>query len=207
MVLATVRSPAPRFPRTPVPGRLHGVPVLALVLGALLAVAPGEAQEPAHPGAERPRLPADSAVVRLEPLDVRVEPRPRGGKMTGFHRRRSRGAGEFITRGEIDRHDPTRLSDMVHLRAGVASFSYGDGSGRRTVAMRRSAALGARGGCRIQYWVDGAPLPGVSRFALDELSPEDVEGIEIYRGPSEVPARFNRRGSPCGVIVVWTRDP
>ncbi len=212
MVLATTRSRRVRRPFTTASGlRRAGALLLPAVLAlaaVLVPAAPAGAQEPAPtPEAERPRLPADSAVVRLEPLDVRVGPPSRRGKMTGFHRRRSRGAGEFITRRDIERRDPMRLSDMVHVRAGVGTVPYGDGSGRRHVRMTRAALQEDTDRCRVQYWIDGVPFRGVNRFELDELSPADVQGIEIYRGPSEIPPRFNRRGSSCGVVAVWTRDP
>lgn len=185
----------------------------AAVLAAALTAAPvlvasAGAQEPTpRPESERPRLPADSAVIELAPLDVRVSPSPRRGKMSGFLRRQSRGTGEFITREDIERQDPMRLSDMVHLRPGVGTVPYADGSGRRHVQISRAAVMEDRGACRIQYWIDGIPFRGVNRFELDELSPQDVEGIEIYRGPAEIPPQFNRRGSQCGVVLVWTRDP
>lgn len=206
MVLATVRSPSPRSCRIPTSG-VPGVVSLLLLAAGLALPGPLAGQERVRPGAERPRLPADSAVVELAPLDVRVGPAPRRGKMVGFHRRMSRGMGEYITREDIERRDPMRLSDMVHLRAGVATTGYGDGSGRRHVEISRAAVLEDSNACRIQYWIDGVPFTGVNRFEMDELSPQDVEGIEIYRGPSEIPPRFNRRGSQCGVVVVWTRDP
>lgn len=205
MVLATTRSRT-RRPFALASGLRR---VGALLLPAVLALAaPAGAQEAAPAQeAERPRLPADSAVVRLKPLHVRVSPPSRRGKMAGFNRRMSRGAGEFITRRDIERRDPMRLSDMVHVRAGVGTVPYGDGSGRRHVRMARSALQEDTDRCRVQYWIDGVPFRGVNRFELDELSPDDVQGIEIYRGPSEIPPRFNRRGSGCGVVAVWTRDP
>lgn len=188
--------------------RAPSVAALAASLALVALAAPVVAQEttPA-PADERPRLPADSVVVQLEPLDVRVSPPPRRGKMAGFQRRKSRGMGEFITREDIERQDPMRLSDMVHLRTGVGTVAYGDGSGRRHVEISRAAFLEDNDVCRVQYWIDGVPFPGVNRFEMDELSPQDVEAIEIYRGPSEIPPRFNRRGSQCGVVAVWTRDP
>jgi len=43
-------------------------------------------------------------------------------------------------------------------------------------------------------------------YLNETVVPGDVEGIEIYLGPSEVPPIFGGIGSGCGVVVVWTRD-
>lgn len=214
MATATLRLPPLHGPARPAgSGRAPGAghPLLlrlaaAAAAWAVLATAgPAAAQEP--DAGERPPLPADSAAVELEPLHVRVDPPPRRGKMAGFHRRSERGMGRFITRREIERRDPVRLSDLVRLGPGTGTVPHADGSGRRHVEISRAAFLEDTGVCRVRYWIDGVPLHGASRFELDELSPRDVEGIEIYRGASEIPPRFNRRGSQCGVIVVWTREP
>jgi hypothetical protein len=42
---------------------------------------------------------------------------------------------------------------------------------------------------------------------VDELTPDQVEGIEIYRGSSSVPPQFNTGTSMCGVIAIWSRVP
>lgn len=33
-----------------------------------------------------------------------------------------------------------------------------------------------------------------------------MEGIKIYNGPGTMPVPFNRPGSICGVIGVWTDE-
>jgi hypothetical protein len=38
---------------------------------------------------------------------------------------------------------------------------------------------------------------------LSRINPHDIEMIEIFRGPGELPAEFN--DGNCGAIVVWTR--
>ena len=38
---------------------------------------------------------------------------------------------------------------------------------------------------------------------LDRVNPGDIEFMEIFRGPSELPAQFNEGN--CGAIAVWTR--
>ena len=37
------------------------------------------------------------------------------------------------------------------------------------------------------------------------LHPDEVEAIEIYSSPMQVPGRFGGLGARCGVIAVWSR--
>lgn len=39
---------------------------------------------------------------------------------------------------------------------------------------------------------------------LDRINPSDIEMMEIFRGPSELPAEFN--DGNCGAIAIWTRS-
>lgn len=56
--------------------------------------------------------------------------------------------------------------------------------------------------CSPQWWVDGV---NVSSF--HESTPiRDIYGIEIYRGPGEVPGEFAGSNAGCGVIVLWTKS-
>lgn len=180
------------------------VPTLSTAcLAAALAAGAVHAQEEAP----RPPLPSGSIVYELRPLDVSVGQLPVRGKLAGFYRRLDRGAGRYITREEIEARDPYRLSDIVHLVPGFQTVKFGDGSGRRHARIGRSEVLESLQRCSVQYWIDGMPLPQHTGFELDAVRPGDVAGIEVYRGPSETPARFQRRGSSCGVVVIWTRDP
>ena len=44
-------------------------------------------------------------------------------------------------------------------------------------------------------------------FIDDFVSLSDVEAIEVYRGPSELPGEFHgmHSGGNCGAVVVWTK--
>ena len=69
--------------------------------------------------------------------------------------------------------------------------------------------------CATQIFVDGFLLnrrTGSSRgappidFRIDDVvSPSSIEGIEVYRGLSTVPAEFLNPDAECGVIAIWTR--
>jgi hypothetical protein len=119
-------------------------------------------------------------------------------KHTGFMQRRQMGLGLFLTRSEIEKQNPRFLSDVLRRYPGFAVVPYA-GRPEGYLTLQRN---GPRS-CPIQYVVDGTVIgPG---FNVDDVRAGDVEGVEIYRGASEVPAQFNRRTSGCGVIVIWTR--
>ena len=59
--------------------------------------------------------------------------------------------------------------------------------------------------CPLRVAVDGQlKEPG---YSLNLLAPEEIHGIEIYPGPSTIPAEYATMASngACGVIVIWTR--
>jgi TonB family protein len=60
--------------------------------------------------------------------------------------------------------------------------------------------------CDPLVWFDGQPLVG-GFPDLDAISPESIEGIEIYSGVATIPPELMgpRDAGGCGVIVVWTR--
>lgn len=136
--------------------------------------------------------------IALAPLEVKA--RASHGKemlrSAGFFRRQEAGFGAFVTRAEIEELRTRRLSDAIRRVPGIrlASTAFSD----QKASMARST--GTR--CPIQYFVNGVPVHG---FNIDDVGVQDVEGLEIYRGASELPPEFNRGSAMCGVIVIWTR--
>jgi hypothetical protein len=152
------------------------------------------------------RLKSDT--VLLAPLAVVA----RGGSppsplLDGFYARAGAGFGTYYTRDEIERLRPSRLSDVVLRTPG---FFVGGGSvGRQLYSSR---AGGVNRDCPAQIYIDGFLLNPRHRsgevigMALDDaVLPQDVEGIEIYRGLATVPAEFLNEDAKCAVIAVWTR--
>lgn len=135
-------------------------------------------------------------VVPLPTLRVSVEGIP-AGKLAGFHRRMERGFGRFITRAEIERRRPRATSDLLRTVPGVRVGSDAT-PGTPAVEIPR----GPRD-CPVTYFLDGLRVPG---FHVDQVTPEEIDGIEIYRGPSQVPPVFRRKFT-CAAVAVWTRDP
>jgi hypothetical protein len=135
-------------------------------------------------------------IQAIQLAEVRVRARASRLLRTGFYQRRTTGMGTFFTREEIQRMQPRALSDVMRRVAG-ASVSTGR-AGLSTANFR-----GGRGSCPVQFYIDGTMA---AAFLIDEMRPEDVEGLEIYRGAATLPPEYNKGTAMCGVIVIWTRD-
>lgn len=150
----------------------------------------------------------NAEAVLLAPLEVTAwSPRARPSSvLSGFTERMRIGLGHFFTRADVERLSPTLASDLLGMVPGVHLRSSGRGL-RREVYMSRTG-----GYCPAQIFVDGFLLNGRSRltgdpgFTVDDaVSPESIEGIEVYRGLSSVPAEFLNADSRCGAVLIWTR--
>lgn len=122
--------------------------------------------------------------------------------LSDFYDRSSRGFGHFVTREQIEKRNPMNLSDMMRMIPGARLVPLRGGS---QATLRFSRAQGARD-CPPQYWVDGVKAWNLN---IDDIVPQDVEGIEVYSGASTVPPQFNTREGTtiCGVVLIWTRIP
>ena len=61
--------------------------------------------------------------------------------------------------------------------------------------------------CQPAFVVDGSPLmgsAGAQAAEIADLDPRNLQAVEIYRGPSEIPGIYRSR-SDCGLVVLWTR--
>lgn len=151
--------------------------------------------------------------VRLSPEAVPMAPlevvsgrqKPTSFKLDGFQRRRELGLGSYITRDDIERRNPSHVSDLLRTLPGIQLSSSGTGS-NAVVTMDRGVNL--RGRCAAQIYVDEFHVnrAGGWTFRIDDVvSPGDVFGIEVYRGLATVPAEFLSPQADCGVVVIWTR--
>jgi len=115
-----------------------------------------------------------------------------------------RGRGEFLGPDELARFSALRISDVLRRIRGVDVLHPGGNLAGVTEYFLFSSASAM---CRSTLqqpivYVDGM-LFDVQHLLSFQV--EDLIALEVYNGASEVPAEFNRTGSDCGVIVLWTR--
>ena len=145
------------------------------------------------------------AAIPLEPMRIVGRGRTRSQYLerSGFYDREQVGVGSFLTRYEIEKRGGSLLTDALRYVPGVR-LRRADRSGRRWDILLRNTR------CPPAVVLDGAivRMGGAPRpldMPIDDLVLlDDIDGIEIYHGPSETPPAFNR-GADCGVLVIWTR--
>jgi hypothetical protein len=123
------------------------------------------------------------------------------GWRAGFYQRRNVGAGHFFTAEDIEKRNPSMMTDMFRMIPGVMVQPS------RGIIRNQLRFRGARG-CAPLTWLDGSPL-SAGEFDIDALSPQSIEAFEVYTG-TIVPPRFSV--SPgigprtCGAIVIWSKE-
>lgn len=138
--------------------------------------------------------------VPLAPLMV-VERRSSRGAPSEFYRRlesgRRTGSGWFITREALDSMNVPSITGIL-ARVPHVGMEY-DLRG-----MARPVML-SQGGCLPTLYVNGALLQLATGESIDDMfNPATLEGIEIYRNRTELPAEF-AGPRECGAIILWTR--
>lgn len=119
-----------------------------------------------------------------------------------FYRRRAQGGGIYFTREDIDARNPSKLTDILRNSPGLHMVLTPNGL---SYVLRFVSASRSRRDCPPQFWLDGQRLNG---FEIDDIPPKDVEGIELYQGPSTTPSQFSSGwNTSCGTVVVWSRVP
>lgn len=146
------------------------------------------------------------AAVPHEPLVVNARSAIEIGLLAGYYERIERqqllGAGHIITRDQIAERQPLDVADLLR---DVPSIAVTEGANRAASILFRSS----RGQCIPKVYINGVRQnrggPYGTAAVVDEaVRPNELEGIEVYRGISEMPADFYDEGH-CGVILLWTR--
>lgn len=149
-----------------------------------------------------------SAVIALEQLRVtaRTEVHSPYLASIGFYQRRQAGQGHFLTRSDIDKNNAPLLSDVLRNVPGMRLVRTDRTARRFEIAFSRSGSQR----CLPALIIDGvmARTGGPAQptiLPLDNMvRPGDIEAIELYHGPSQLPVAYNRE-AVCGTIAIWTK--
>lgn len=159
--------------------------------------------EPARGETRTVAIVMSKTVKALDAVTVYGKPTGRFRDLSGFVERQHRGFGRFVTRADIERTSPNTVCDLLRRVVGL-QVTEGGMSGC-VVSMRGASSLvptsGAGGACEPAVYLDNSRYGGSIGQLAQEMSPQDIMGIEVYSTATE-PPQFP---GACGTIVVWTR--
>jgi hypothetical protein len=154
--------------------------------------------------------------VRIDDLNTTVERNDVAARrLSDFQFRRRVGSGIYLTEDDIRKRSGTRTAELLQGLPGV-TVSYNPPGASRGTGIRFARCQG-----RIGVWIDGFKqrpdtfyragdyferakvMSGMVADMLDRVAPQQIAGMEIYRGVSQIPAEF--REDSCAAIVVWTK--
>ncbi len=117
-----------------------------------------------------------------------------GRRFADFERRKATGRGHYLTRAQIEQKGANDLPNALRDLRGVTMDCGGTSCYVRMVR--------APSRCQPEYIVDER----VDNMFGPYVPIRDIEAIEVYTGPSDVPGEFAGTNAGCGVIVIWTRS-
>lgn len=169
------------------------------------------------------RLTMSRVAAVLDSVRVTASRRQYSDRFREFDERKRLGMGQYVTDVEIERRRPFLTTDLLRQMSGFAVVTGRDGS--QTLAANRGvytfreilgsvkssgspgdADPGARdaptlsppgGRACPQVYIDGM----ASTAVVDQIPPNVIYGIEVYREGQEPP----KYGGFCGVILIWTK--
>jgi hypothetical protein len=135
-----------------------------------------------------------------------------------FFRRRALGIGTFRTRQDIE---SKAAFDMVSVLNGIPGVRisltpnpHGETEVRVQLARCRPPRIGLYvNGQRVELFLSAVSDEGPSSScrdcvrlyeALSAILLRNVEFVEFYRGPGQIPSDLER-GDACAALVIWTR--
>ncbi len=145
------------------------------------------------------------SIVTLETMNVRAS-RDVPARLADVDARIARGeANAVVTRADIDKRNPIKLSQMLR---GVAGLRLADSSGAMVAISTRGAKLMREGllvPCVMRLMVDGVITS--ASVDIDNVIPYDVHAVEVFFGGARIPPQFGgiRTDQWCGLIAIWTR--
>ena len=168
----------------------------------------------------------EHSVQVLESLHVEAPATHVGSKLAtvGFDdRRKASLGGRFLTREDLVKREHSPLSNVLRMVSGMnlvrRRSECGDGfapANSRGVARRWLPWMTCNGGfamppvCYMTIYLDGVRIWAWGQSEIPDIDQviavNEVEGIEVYNGPAELPMQFQATGSACGAVLLWSRN-
>jgi hypothetical protein len=126
-------------------------------------------------------------------------------KYDDFYARRAQGLGTFLTREDIDRLFKTTTPELLQGVPGMRVRRIGNDWKIQSVQCQLGLPL--LGGkisdpsTYIRVFINGMDVGDASELTL--INPAEIEAMEIYKGPGELPVEA--RGKGCAAVFIWTR--
>lgn len=104
--------------------------------------------------------------------------------------------------------NPKNTTDVLRDVPGILirpnpRYAWEGNSQRYLVENVRMATINP---CPLLLFLSGVRIGSADEVDVDFLvSPESLEGLEVYTTVAGLPMQFNVPGAACGVIAFWTR--
>ena len=141
-------------------------------------------------------FPLDFTGQRMAAVAVQARAEQLSPRYTEFERRRARGLGAFFRWDDLAKESYGSIGDAIRTVRGV-KMQCNQSTFECQAVMARAPRQ-----CPPVWIVDGQEV----RSFHENTPIRDVYGIEIFRGPGEVPGEYAGSNAACGVIVVWTKS-
>lgn len=166
----------------------------------------------------------DQLPQTLDSVIARADRRGLTASMRQLEARRASGMGRFLLSEQLRKMENRSLPSVIAAFSGARQVHYRgftflstsrgmEVKGLGVVDQWPRAIVGDRQsprGCWVQVYVDGLRMYSVNEGGdvpdLRMWQVMQLEAVEYYRGPAETPQELNALGSPCGTLVLWTRQ-
>jgi hypothetical protein len=135
--------------------------------------------------------------------------------MGAFRSRKALGTGLHYERAQFDRSRVSTLGEFLQTVPGLSVVDPSSTSSMQLMRNSASAAASSTAGmasstCHLGWFLDGhrMDIPGISDGMTDRLGTlqlDGLEGVEVFRGLSEMPAQFASPDLRCGAVAIWSR--
>ncbi len=153
--------------------------------------------------------------IKLEGLEVSTKAVERKLRLAGFYKREAKHVGYFFGPEEIHEKVVNRITDLLY---GIPGFNVrrvsavGGNQGWEVTAPGAEQQFFFGGPCYPSVSIDGTIIRHGGRGSNDTgtwytlVDPDNVAAIEIYPTAAGVPVQVGGQDSPCGAILIWTKD-